>query len=163
LDFEGDFLMIKADRISGSFWLIFALIVIADSYRLGLGTLQRPGPGFVFFWAGVFLGILSLVTTLRAWGGKKTEEFEVSIFGKQNKMKIVLVLISVFLYAIFLEKLGFMLLTLLLLIFLLLFIEKKSWLYATLASIAMSAGAYLIFEIWLKSQLPKGFLEFLRF
>jgi len=78
-------------------------------------------------------------------------------------MKIILVLISVFLYAIFLEKLGFMLLTLLLLIFLLLFIEKKSWLYATLASIAMSAGAYLIFEIWLKSQLPKGFLEFLRF
>jgi len=155
--------MIKADRISGSFWLIFALIVIIESYRLGLGTLHRPGPGFVFFWAGIFLGILSLVTVFRAWGSRKGEEPEMLTLGKQNTMKIVLVLISVFLYAIFMEKLGFILVTLLLLIFLLLFIEKKSWLYSTLVSIAMTASAYLIFEVWLKSQLPKGFLGFLRF
>lgn len=155
--------MIKADRISGSFWLIFALIVIIESYRLGLGTLHRPGPGFVFFWAGIFLGILSLVTVFRAWGSRKVEEPEMLALGKQNTMKIVLVLISVFLYAIFMEKMGFILVTLLLLIFLLLFIEKKSWLYSTLVSIAMTASAYLIFEVWLKSQLPKGFLGFLRF
>jgi putative tricarboxylic transport membrane protein len=155
--------MNRADRISGGIWFFFALIVIVESYRLGLGTLHRPGPGFVFFWVGIFLGILSFVTILRAWGNKKAEEPEMAIFGEQSRMKIVLVLISVFLYAIFMEKLGFILVTLLLLIFLLLFIEKKRWLYSTLVSIAMTAGAYLIFGIWLKSQLPKGWLGFIRF
>ncbi len=155
--------MKKADWISGSFWLLFAMIVIIESYRLGLGTLRHPGPGSVFFWAGIFLGIFSIVTILRAQGHKKAEEPEISIFGEQSKIKIVLVLISVFLYAIFMEKLGFILVTLLLLIFLLLFIEKKGGVYSILTSSAMTAGAYLIFEIWLKSQLPKGLLGLIRF
>ncbi len=155
--------MDKADRISGSFWLCFAVLVIIESYRLGLGRLHQPGPGSVFFCAGIFLGVLSLVTILRARGQKEAEQPGTSILGEQSKTKIVLVLIAVFLYAIFMEKLGFVLVTLLLLIFLLLFIERKGWFYSILASLLMTTGAYLIFEIWLKSQLPKGWLGFLRF
>lgn len=155
--------MSKADRISGSFWFIFSVIVSIESYRLGLGTLHQPGPGFLFFWASVFLGIMSLVILIRAVEKKKAGEPEVSIFGKQNKTKIVLVLISLFLYALLMEKLGFILVTLLLFVFLLGVIEKKRWLFTIFVSIAVTVVAYLIFEIWLKSQLPKGLLGFLRF
>jgi hypothetical protein len=35
----------KADRISGAFWLVFGLFISIESYRLGLGTLHKPGPG----------------------------------------------------------------------------------------------------------------------
>jgi putative tricarboxylic transport membrane protein len=153
----------RADRISGVFWLLFAIFISIASYRLGLGTLHRPGPGFLFFWAGIALGLMSLVILIRAWSSKKAGEPEVSIFGRQNLPKILLVLISVFLYAIFMETVGFILITLLLFIFILGMIEKKRWFFTVFVSIVVTVAAYLIFEIWLKSQLPKGFLGFLRF
>jgi len=155
--------MAKADRISGIFWFIFSLFVSYESYKLGLGTLRKPGPGFFFFWVSVVLGIMSLVILIRAWESKKAAESRVSIFGKLNVTKLILVLISVFLYALLIEKLGFIPVTLLLFIFLLGIIEKKRWPFTILVSIAVTAIAYLVFEIWLQSQLPKGLLEFLRF
>lgn len=76
--------------------------------------------------------------------------------------KVVLVLISLFLYALLMEKIGFIIITLLLFVFLLGVIEKKRWFFAIFVSILVTVIAYLIFEIWLKSQLPKGLLGFLR-
>jgi putative tricarboxylic transport membrane protein len=153
----------KADRISSVFWLLFAIFVVIESKRLGLGTLHEPGPGFLFFGASIALGIMSLVILIRAWMSKKAEGTRISIFHGENIFKILLVLISVFLYAFFMETLGFIVVTLLLLIFLLGIIEKKKWGYTIFVSAAVTAVAYLIFEIWLRSQLPKGLLGFLRF
>jgi putative tricarboxylic transport membrane protein len=153
----------RADRISGIFWLLFSALVIIESYRLGLGTLHQPGPGFLFFWASIALGIMALVVLIRAWISQKDGEPKISIFGTQNTRKIILVLLSLFLYAILMETLGFILVTLLLFIFLLGIIEKKKWWFTVFVSVGVTVIAYLIFEIWLKSQLPKGLLGFLRF
>ena len=153
----------KADRISGVFWLVFAVFISVQSYRLGLGTLHKPGPGFLFFWTGIILAIMALIVLVRAWSGKKTEEPGIPIFGTQNTRKIFLVLVSLFLYAIFMEPIGFIPVTLLLFVFLLGIIEKKKWFYTIFVSGAVTVAAYLIFETWLRSQLPKGLLDFLRF
>ncbi len=151
----------KADRISGFFWLFFSIFIAIVAKRLGLGSLHKPGPGFLYFWTSIALGIMSVVILIRAWT-KQLEPGE-TIFGKQNLSKIFLVLIAVFLYAFFMEFLGFIPITLLLFIYLLGVIEKKKWLFTIFVSVVVTAAAYLIFEIWLKSQLPKGILGFLRF
>jgi putative tricarboxylic transport membrane protein len=153
----------KADRISGVFWLVFGLFICIESYRLGLGTLHKPGPGFLYFWTSIFLIILSIVVLIQTWRSMGTGEPGASIFGKENLQKIVLVLISLFLYAIFMETVGFIPITLLLFVYLLGIIEKKRWFYTILVSVAVTVAAYLIFETWLQSQLPKGLLGFLRF
>jgi putative tricarboxylic transport membrane protein len=155
--------MVRADRISGIFWLCFAVLVIIQSYRLGLGTLHKPGPGFLFFWVNIILAIMSLIVLLRAWAGKKGEGPQPTIFGGQNTSKIIFVMISLFLYALLMEIIGFIPVTLLLFIFLLGIIEKKRWFYTVFVSIVVTVISYLIFETWLQSQLPKGLLEFLRF
>ena len=155
--------MNKADRICGIFWLVFAVLVTIESCRLGLGTLYHPGPGFVFFWAAIVLGIMSLVILIQAWGSKISEESGTHYLAKLNIRKIILVLISVFLYALLMENLGFIPITLLLFIFLLGIVERKGWFFTISTSIVVTALAYLLFETWLKSQLPKGVLEFLRF
>jgi putative tricarboxylic transport membrane protein len=152
-----------ADLISGVFWLLFSVFISIESYRLGLGNLHQPGPGFIFFWTAVAMGVLSIVVFVRAWARKKTREPESPIFGKENILKIILVLVSLFLYAFFMETLGFIPITLLLFIFLLGMIEKKKWGLTIFASVVVTGISYLLFEIWLKSQLPKGLLEFLRF
>jgi putative tricarboxylic transport membrane protein len=160
---KGDIRMSKADRISGIFWFVFGVIVSIESHRMGMGTLHQPGPGFLFFWAGIFLSIMSLIILIRAWITQRDEGAEKSIFGGQNLLKIILVSVSVFLYALLMETLGFIVVTLLLFLFLLGIVEKKSWVLTTLTSLAVTVGAYLIFETGLQSQLPGGFLRFLRF
>jgi putative tricarboxylic transport membrane protein len=153
----------KADRISGIFWLCFAVLMIIQSYRLGLGILTKPGPGFLFFWVNIVLAIMSLVVIIRTWVGKKEEGPPSTLFGRQNIPKIIFVLISLFVYAILMETVGFIPVTLLLFIFLLGIIDKKKWYYTVFVSITVTVISYLIFEIWLQSQLPKGLLGFLRF
>lgn len=153
----------KADRISASFWLIFAVIVCTESYRLGLGTLRSPGPGFLFFWTGILLGIMSLVLFCRAPSSKGAQDLEKPILGEVNLKKIILVLLSVFLYTLLMEMLGFIPVTLLLFAVLLGIIEKKGWLITIVTSVIVTFTAYLLFNTWLKTQLPKGLFGFLRF
>ncbi len=155
--------MDKADRISGSFWLIFAVIVCIESYRLGLGTLRSPGPGFLFFWTGIVLGIMSLVLLSGVLRSKRAKDLKKPIFGKVDLKKIILVLVSVFLYTLLMEILGFIPVTLLLFALLLGIIEKKGWLITIVTSVIVTFTAYLLFNTWLKTQLPKGLFGFLRF
>ncbi len=150
----------RVDRISGVFWLAFGLFICIESYRLGLGTLHKPGPGFLYFWTSIFLIIMSIVVLIRSKG---TGEPGASIFGAEKPRKIVFVLVSLFLYAVFMETVGFIPITLLLFVYLLGIIERKRWLYTISVSVMVTVAAYLIFETWLQSQLPKGLLGFLRF
>ena len=154
--------MSSADRISGIFWLLFSVFISIESYRLGLGNVHQPGAGFIFFWTAVAMGVLSIAVFVRAWFGKKTGARESPVFGKENVLKIILVLLSLFLYAFFMEAMGFIPITLLLFIFLLGMIEKRRWVFTIFVSVSVTGISYLLFEIWLKSQLPKGILGFLR-
>jgi putative tricarboxylic transport membrane protein len=155
--------MDKLERISGIFWLVFAVVVIIESYRLGLGTLHQPGPGFLFFWAAILLGIMALVILFRTGVNQKSAGSKIFRSSQLNLGKVVLVLASLFLYALLMDTLGFIPITFLFFIFLLKVVERKGWGVAILTSVVVTALAYLLFETWLKSQLPKGFWEFRRF
>jgi putative tricarboxylic transport membrane protein len=153
----------KLDRISGSFWFLFSLFISYESYKLGLGTLHQPGPGFLFFWTGLIVAALALVIILLSAGKLSSDESGGQAFEKRNATKVVLVLTALFVYALLMEWLGFFIVTLLLFAFLLGVIEKKSWWFAVLVSLFVTAASYLLFEVGLQSQLPKGILEFLKF
>lgn len=149
--------MDKLDRLSGGFWFAFALLMTFESYRLGLGSLRQPGPGFLFFWAGIILAVMSLLVFLKGKVGKKPGQAQEGD-RKINIPKIILVLASVFLYAFLMEPIGFIPVTFLLFLFLLGFMERKSLVYTLITSAAVTGVAYMIFQVFLQSQLPKGLL-----
>jgi len=153
----------KADGASGFFWLIFSVFASYESYKLGLGTLRQPGPGFLFFWTGLVVGILSLTVMIKSFGEGSPDHADKHDFRKWNIKKIILVLASLFLYTLFMEPAGYLVVTLLLFLFLLGVVERKGWRFAALVSFVVSAASYLLFEVALQSQLPKGLLGFLRF
>jgi hypothetical protein len=62
----------KLDRLSSIFWLILSVAICIHAYELGLGGFHNPGPGFLFFWSGVGLGVLSIMILLPTL--KKNEE-----------------------------------------------------------------------------------------
>ncbi len=153
----------KADRVSGFFWLTFSALVSYQSYKLGLGTLHQPGPGFLFFWTSIVTAILSFVVIVMSLKKSFLKEAPEPSFRKGSVTKIVLVLVSLFLYALLMEQLGFLIVTLFFFIFLLGVVEKKKWWLAILVGLIVTVVSYLVFEKALQSQLPKGLLEFLRF
>jgi putative tricarboxylic transport membrane protein len=153
----------KSDRVSGSFWFLFCLFIIYQSYKLGLGNLYQPGPGFLFFWTGIVVAIMALVVVVLSFRAQPAEEVKEAPTGKRAATKVILVLVSLFLYALLMEYLGFFIVTFLLFMFLLGVIEKKKWWFAVLVSAAVTLFAYLLFETALQSQLPKGILGSLRF
>ncbi len=153
----------KSDRISGTFWFFFSLFISYESYKLGLGTINQPGPGFLFFWTGIVVALLALVIIAKALKRPAEREPAEQAPEKRNITKVALVLASLFAYAAVMEKLGFFISTLLLFVFLLGFIERKRWWVVIVVSFVVTLCSYLIFETGLQSQLPKGILESLRF
>ncbi len=157
--------MEKVDQASSLCWLAFAAAVAYGSYRLGLGTLTHPGPGFLPFWCGVILAGLAGLVFLK---GKRSQRTGAG--GSLRKLwaglkwpKAIYVLLALLVYALTFVRLGFLLSTTVLLVFLFKAIEPETWLRAVVGAVVASVISYLCFGIWLQVQLPRGFLEGLFF
>jgi putative tricarboxylic transport membrane protein len=146
--------------IAGSvalFWVALGILVCYGASRLGLGSVTEPGPGFIFFWSGLILAILSLVDLVESL--HDAEEL-VQETRAMNWVKITLVILSLILYAFFLERLGFVVTTFILLSFLLAGIERTGWAGSLAIATSATLGSFAIFELWLKIRLPKGIFGF---
>jgi len=147
------------DRISSLVWLIFALYISIESLQLPLGSWRDPGPGFLPLGSGIVLGILSCTCYLRAQRRDSKENQKHWYSGGRWK-NLILVLAVLLAYTAFLEVLGFLLATFLLLLFLFRGIEPQRWVVSIGGSALTSFITYALFELWLKTQLPKGFIGF---
>jgi putative tricarboxylic transport membrane protein len=128
------------------------------SYKLGLGRFHDPGPGFLFFWSGVVLGVLSIMILLRALKKQKEDsiESEGNIFGNVKWIKIISVIVSLVIYGLILEWLGFLVSTIFFISFLLRSTESKKWYIIVFVSIVSAFLSYALFELCLQARLPKG-------
>ena len=139
------------------FWVAVGILACYGATRLRLGSVTEPGAGFIFFWSGLILVLLSLVVLLDSI---RSAEDAVQEMGEMNWAKIALVLLSLLLYAFFLERLGFVLTTFVLLSFLLGWIERINWARSLGVASAAVLACFAIFELWLKIRLPKGIFGF---
>lgn len=151
----------RADVISGAFWFAFSAFGAYLSYDLGLGVLRQPGPGFFFFWTSIVIAALSLTVVARGAKTGTGEDAAEPVVRSANWVKIGSVLAALFLYAVLVEQIGFLILTFLLFVFLLALIEKKGWTLSVSIGLIVTLLAYLLFEMALQSQLPKGLLDLL--
>jgi putative tricarboxylic transport membrane protein len=149
--------MKRLDLISGAFWLFFSVLAAIESYRLHLGSLHRPGSGFLPFGAACVLGLLSLINLLEVLQAGKETEGE-AWENPKGWPKMVFVLIALLGYALVLEKIGFMISTFFLLLLLVKVIEPQSWPKTIIFSFFGCFLSYLLFQIWLQAQLPSGIL-----
>ena len=148
------------DRISSLISLVFSILVCVGSYRLpvGIGRLSDPGPGFFPFWAGVLMGILSFAAYMKAM---RTKGEDIGPWYSRERWKKVLFILAIITgYALVLEPLGFVLSTFLLLFTLLKVAEGQGWRLSVGGSLVVAAVSFVVFDHWLKLQLPKGFWGF---
>lgn len=132
--------------------------VCYGGYDLELGTLHDPGSGFMFFWVGVIVIGLSLAVLVKAIRMKADQKEIRPLRGEIRWKKIFSVLAALVLYAYVFTYLGFILSTVLLLLFLFKAVEPQKWSWAVLGAVISTLTAYGVFQLWLGSQLPRGFL-----
>jgi putative tricarboxylic transport membrane protein len=148
---------IIADSAGALFWVAVGILACYGATRLGLGSVTEPGAGFIFFWSGLILAVLSLIGFAQS---RRNAEDTVQEAVQIGWVQIALVLLSLLLYAFFLERLGFVLTTFILLSFLLGWIEGINWARSLGVASAAAMASFAIFELWLKIRLPKGVFGF---
>ncbi len=152
-------LMKKTDQWSGIFLCIIAALICWGSTLLPYGSIHNPGPGFFPLWLGIILAGMSIGLTLQTTWQKEGAKILRDILAEKIRWgKVFLVILSLILYGALMDTIGFVLITFLLMAFLLRSIEPQPWKIAIGWALAGSLGSYLIFEVWMKLRLPKGFL-----
>ena len=153
--------MQKADLGSGSVLLLLGASVCYKSLSLGLGPSGSPGPGFLPFLAGLCLASLSLAILLLAVVKKTPASPTGKFWPGLKKLKVVsVVFLSLVAYNLLWTKLGFTLTTFLLMGFLFRIVGARGWGATILGAGISSFLAYLLFQTFLQSQLPTGFIGF---
>ncbi len=150
-----------ADRVSSLFWLVFGLLCMYGSVLLGLGTLREPGTGFFPLLAGGFFTLLALVVFVRSLiPGRGFQPRIPSLWKETIWHRPLAVGVLMAGYILALERIGFLLTSLIVLLIMLKGVEKFPWWKTLLISIVSSGSTYLLFHVILKATLPTGIFGF---
>ena len=151
----------KFREIESIFWMAFGLFLCYLSWQAHLGTFQEPGPGFVAFIAGSFIFAVGLIMFLSQLllSDTSCDMFDpIAVFQGVPISKLVYTVALLVVYAVLLGSLGYIVTTFLLMWGLLYDREKRNWVVSSFSSLLIVTSSYLVFEVWLRSQLPRGVL-----
>jgi hypothetical protein len=128
------------------------------SLKYGFGSLSEPGVGFITFFAGAILALLSLLLFFSSFREKEKPAGLRELWAGLDVKKVLYVLMLLVVYPVLLRPAGFPLSTFVLL-FLLFRVKGSYGIWTTLlASFFVTAVSYLVFQVWLQVQLPRGIL-----
>lgn len=145
------------DRISGFVVISLGIAILWQGRDLSIGSLGAAGPGFFPTLIALALIILSLFLIIPEEKKGKQERQPVST---RSVGRVLATFVALLFYFLFLETLGFVITSFLLLVFLFVACAYRRWHSAVFAASLITGVIYVMFEILLKSDLPKGALGF---
>lgn len=154
--------MKKYDLMSSLTWMVVGLLFCIGSIKLEVGSLNQPGPGFFPFVMSVSLMIFCSINFVYSFLRKyKKSDLVIRLWPRSDGIKRISYTI-LFLggYAVGLEYAGFVVTTFLFMFIILRFVEPQKWATVFLTASLTTAASYLTFQLWLRSNLPVGFLGF---
>lgn len=152
--------MRRADQITAVIALIFSLAVIEGARRMPPSGTFGPGAGFLPFWLGAVLGILSIILLVNA-SREPAQASGDSPFPRGRGLLVILETVGALgSFILLLETLGFLLATVLLTAFLLRVVEREGWVMSLGVALANAAGLYVVFQVLLGVSLPKTIFGF---
>ncbi len=149
--------MHRRDAASGLFWLGISIFVGVKAIDLGIGRFSTPGPGFVLFWASLLFGVLSIVLLIRSFTGKSGGTLLSDPFRGLKWGRALTVVVAIFVYTFFLNRVGFLLMTFGLVAILFALGRVNRWVSISGAIVTVIL-AYVVFHFGLQVQFPRGVL-----
>lgn len=152
--------MNRQEVLGGLFWLGISIFVCIQSLRSDVGSLHAPGPGFLPFWSAVVLGLFAIILIVVSNVRKHLKAKITDLWKAMEWQKVLWVVCSLFLYTLLLAKLGYLIATFGLMLFSTAAIERRRIWWHVLIALVIVLASYLIFDVFLDTKLPKGFLGF---
>jgi len=146
---------LRADHVAGAFFIGFGLLVLTLSGDLPTGNLSMPGSGFLPKIVAVLTIFFGVVLAVRAGESKVFA----TLTWADAKHAALVVAITAAAIAVS-EWLGFLTTNVLLIFTLLVVIERRRLLPATVYSIGVVVVTYVLFVYALKTPLQAGPLGF---
>jgi len=150
--------MDKQDLVGCAAWIILSVFAFSASVRLGIGELRSPGPGFIPFWASLFLAMFACILMGSNLLSKSSLQPKNGARGSNPRNALIVIAALVF-YCLALEKIGYLLGTCGLMLVLFGLGKMKSWV-TVFAAVAAALSSYGLFARVLGTPLPKGILGF---
>jgi len=145
------------DRIAAAFFFGVGAFFALYACTIEIGAWNEPGPGFLPFWGGIILVMMSLSLLAITW--KRVGLASPSFFPESDSWKrVTATFVALIAYNLVFDVLGFTLATFLFIGFLVKFIFPQSWLRSFIVAASAALIAKLLFVNFLQTQLPKGFL-----
>ena len=144
------------DQLSSMVWFFLGLAICLGSLQYKMGTPASPATGFMPLLTGAAISFFSGVGFIHATLRRRKGEGWARILEGIKWKNAMVILLSLLAYALLMVPLGFFICTTLFIAFLLRAIAPQRWSVVILCSLFTAAASYLIFEVWLKAQLPKG-------
>jgi putative tricarboxylic transport membrane protein len=142
--------------------ILVGIYVAAGAIRLGIGSVSKPGAGFIFLWLAFILAglaVIDLVTTIRE--DRRKDATRKPLWKGFRWGKVILIVSGLSVYAMVLDILGFIVSSFLILLFLFKVVEPFKWRDAIIGSLLTISVVYAVFVIWLKVPFPSGILGIL--
>jgi putative tricarboxylic transport membrane protein len=151
--------MRKADRIYGVIGLGLSLWCYLESTKFTYMTQFTPGPGFMPFWVGVVLAVLSCYLIIDSFVRKGGKKDNAKLLPEKHALyRVGIIMLMLFGVKFSMNLLGFPLTLALFTTAILLFLEHYSVLKSVGYGIAYSAVTWFVFQYILSMGFPKGFL-----
>lgn len=144
------------NQIFNILFLLASIFMCVASLKLGIGELNSPGSGFMPFLTSIFLFSLSLIMVAKKIKSTNEGVKKKAIITRKNLINLIILIVSLFGYAFFLNIFGYLITTFLLMFMMLVIFDPKKWLvYIFIAAVTVNLS-FLFFDKWLQVQLPIG-------
>jgi hypothetical protein len=142
--------------------VLFGLVVLIGSRNLGSGwTSDGPGAGYFPFYIGLILCISGAGILYQALFGKKRNT-EIFVDGEQLK-RVLSVLVPAAVYVLAIQVFGIYIASAVYIAGFMIVLGKFDKVKAILLGVAIAAFFFVMFEVWFKIPLHKGWLNPLGF
>ncbi len=151
----------RNEKITAGVLFGFSLFYFITSWRMKLGTVRNPGPGFIPVITGSLLLVCTAAYLIRLWRPKTGEpkEEKAASRGEKNYGAIFGILGCTLAYPFLLEYGKFIASTFAVAYVMLVLLKPSRSLLAFFLALGMAVGSFLIFSLLLGVALPSGFLE----
>ncbi len=150
------------DRVLNLVWIFLSVLICVKSWALTLWVPAGPGGGLLPFIAGAIIGVIGLCQLVSASldsanPRRKGEKFWPTV---RCRTRIVAVITGFCAMAYFLEKVGFLVASVVITVFLMRVIKRQTLLKAMCIAVCSCASVYVLFEIVMQMNLPRSMFGF---
>lgn len=144
------------DQVSSSLFFLVGLLICGYSMNYKIGSLASPGSGLMPLVTGMAMCVLALVGFVDSTFKGRAAGQRRRLFEGRGWLKSLATLAALVAFLLLMTPIGFIPATVLFIGFLLRAIVPQRWPVVIVMSLATAALSYLVFDVWLKAQLPQG-------